>query len=115
MMLKRDNRSNMAVAKGNAKTAPVTKLTEATLAALEFAHDFFVQENIKWGCVDVIYDKARERHFALEASVGWTMHSYHESAFFNWEASAGAWMPTGKTGADVWNVLVDEIEQGNFK
>ena len=115
IMLKRDNRGEKAVSNGNGKITPIASLTEEYLAALEFAHDFFVQEDIKWGCVDVVYDRAKERHFALETTVGWTMHAYHDCAFMRWDPSAGAWMNDGRSGADIWNVLLDEMEQGNFK
>lgn len=115
IMMRRDNRGERAVTTGPGQITPIRTLTDASLAALEFAHDFFTDERIKWGCVDVLYDKEREKHFALECTVGWTMHSYNDCAFFKWDASAGAWTQDGRLGSDVWNVLVDEIEQGSFK
>jgi len=114
IMLRRNNRGERAVTTGPGEIVPVRTLTEASLAALEFAHDFFTDESIKWGCVDVVYDKRAERHFALECSVSWTAHAYNDCAFFKYDASAGAWTNDGRLGSDMWNVLVDEIEQGSF-
>lgn len=115
IMLRRDNRGDRAVSTGPGQITPIRTLTEASLAALEFAHDFFIEEGVKWGCLDVVYDKAKERHFALETTVGWTMHAYTDCAFMRWDPNAGAWMNDGRLGSDVWSVLVEEMEQGKFK
>jgi hypothetical protein len=115
IMLRRNNRGARAVTTGPGDIIPVKQLNDQSLAALDFAHDFFTDEDIKWGCVDIIYDKKRERHFVLECTVGWTMHAYSDCAFFEWDAQAGAWANEGRTGADTWNVLLDEIEAGSFK
>jgi hypothetical protein len=114
IMLKRVNRGDKAVSDGAGRVTPITGLTEEYLSALEFAHSFFVGEGIKWGGVDLIYNKAKQKWVALETTVGWTMHAYHDCAFFKFDPSAGAWMNEGRTGADAWNVLLDEIEQGKM-
>lgn len=100
---KRANKST----NGNGEVAPVVKLTPDIELALTAANNFFDATNIKWGCVDLIYDRTLCRWLMLEVSVAWTMHGYYESRFFDVQGNAQDQM-----GNQVWDVLVTELENG---
>lgn len=113
MMMARENRSDRPMASGSGRMRVIKTLDEKAdkdiLNALTKAELFFTKEQFKWCGIDMVHDKAKDAWFIIEVTVGWTMHSYAECAFIeNFKA-------TESKGADVWNVLLNEIEKGHFE
>ena len=108
LMVKRDNKR--PVTKESSRTiTPVTDLTDKeTELALAHADQFFDAEGIRWGAVDVMYDKVAGMFRVIETTVCWKMHLYEGARFIT------SGRMTDRTGADIWNVIVDEMEQGSF-
>lgn len=109
LMVKRESRGDKAVTNGTGKIVPILELTKEYGEALQFANVFFDLEDIKWGGVDLVFDKENSRWLVLEATVSWKMHQYFDSRFFDAEGK-----PVDLLGSQIWNVLMDEIEQGVF-
>lgn len=109
LVMRRTNRPDRPFASGSGNVQPVTKLDDELISALQFANAFFKEHKQTWCGIDLVYDHARKRWLLLETTVGWTLHAYYECAFFNDRLER-----TKRTGNDIWDVLLDEVEQGIF-
>ena len=97
MAIKRGNRGQ-----GAERTAIPATFTEAE-SALQFANELIAQQGFNFGAYDLIPDGAGGWKL-LKLSVGWYVLRYAGATF----------IPDGRKGASVWEVLMDEIEAGNM-
>jgi len=104
LLLRRRNRPNRPMASGSGLTEPITVLDEECVSALEFSDRFFAAEKFRWCGIDLVRDPATRNWRVLETTVGWTLRGYDACKF----------QPSLRAGADIWNVLLDEIAAGSF-
>lgn len=108
LVLRRFNRSDRPMASGSGKLQPIVKMDDTIASALQVADAFFASEVMPWCGIDMVFDHEKRRWFILECTVGWTMSGYKDCLFFEGHKTIG------KTGADIWEVLVGEVEAGVF-
>lgn len=107
LILKRQNRDDRPMASGSGKTTPVTAhdIDDELTTALHYANEFFTAEKMLWCGVDLVRDN--ERWYVLESTVGWTMSGYTDCEFFG--------DPQHRHGNKIWEVFLDELEDGVFE
>jgi hypothetical protein len=108
LVLRRFNRDDRPMASGSGKLEPITRIDDTVSAALDVADAFFAAEGMPWCGIDMVFDHDAKRWLILECTVGWTMSGYYDCAFFEGRRTIG------KTGADIWDVLIGEVEAGVF-
>ena len=103
MILRRYNRADVPFASGSGITEPVTALDDETAGVLAFANEFFDSRGTRWCGIDVVRD-LHGRWRLLETTIGWSQKAYAECSFFG----------TSRTGAEMWDLVCDEIKAGVF-
>ena len=104
MMLRRMNRSaSQPFASGSGKCIPITTLDAETEAVLDVSERYFRAMNTHWCGIDLVKD-AHGDWKVLETTLAWTQKAYRDCLFFG----------TQRRGAEIWDVLIDEIEAGVF-
>jgi glutathione synthase/RimK-type ligase-like ATP-grasp enzyme len=104
MMLRRGNRDDVPFASGSGRATPITKLDVETEAVLAAADEFFSANDLRWCGIDLVRDPLDDRWRVLETTLGWSLKSYADCAFFG----------TPYRGSQMFRVLCDEIEAGAF-
>lgn len=104
MMLRRLNRDDRPFASGSGKCVPITELDAETGEVLDVADEFFRAVHTSWCGIDLVKDPETGWWRVLEVTLAWTQKAYAECAFFG----------TDRKGAEIWSVLLDEIEAGVF-
>ena len=110
MVLRRYNRKDRPMASGSGNLWSVKEIDEEVSSALTFSDCFFRHERFDWCGIDLVRDA--DRWYVLETTVGWNMGGYIDCVF--WQKTSSGWAPTNRTGRDIWEVLIDEIEGGAF-
>lgn len=88
---------------------PVTTMSDEVASVLRFATAFFDGERFPFGIIDVLRDHDANRWVMLELSVHFNIGNFRGSNWFD-----GAHALTTFTGADIWKVMVKEIEAGRM-
>lgn len=111
MMLKRFNRADPATpfASGSGKLEAITAPSGEQFGVLETASAFFKHFGYRFAAIDLVYDLSR--WVVLESSSSWTMGGYTGCAMLD----ADTFAPTGRTGADVWQVLAEQVLSGELE
>jgi glutathione synthase/RimK-type ligase-like ATP-grasp enzyme len=104
LLLRRHNRPDIPFASGSGLCEPITALDVETAAVLQAANEFFAAAHTNWCGIDLVRAPDSGRWYVLETTLGWMLKAYLPCAFIG----------TRWTGADIWNVLLDEIEAGVF-
>lgn len=107
MILRRHNATDKPFASGSGSFSAVTKLTPETKAVLDKADAFFRSEGLTWCGIDMVRDPTGDWKL-LETSPAWTLPGYADCVYFDQDN------PTNYRGADIWEVLLDEIGAGVF-
>lgn len=108
LLLKRFNRAGVPFASGSGKFEAVTQIDATLDEAFCTANAFFAAQEMKWCGIDLVRSPSGDWK-VLETTVGWTMHGYADCMFFKHDGE-----PMMRTGRDVWDVLIDQIEAGVF-
>lgn len=104
---RRHNRADRPMASGSEHSVglwPGGEWDGETADVLAFADALIAEEGLTFAALDILRDHERARWVLLETSVGWTMDKTIELERF----------VSGRPGADVWDVLLDEIEAGRL-
>lgn len=111
LMVKRENKGDKPITNGNGRIINIKSIEPGSeeSKALVQADIFFDKEQIRWGGVDLMCDKNTGRFYVIETTASWKMHAFHESNFFEDGRRC-----VDDTGADIWKVLVGELEAGSF-
>lgn len=114
-MLQVFNREDAPFASGSGKYKPVTAFDSHALNALRFADKFFTDTGMRWGAVDLAYDTLLGEWRVLETTLAWNMRAPTANAACPVvEGRYGEPHAKGYFGRDMWQLLLDEIEEGVF-
>lgn len=118
LVLRRFNREGVPMASGSGKLEPIKVLDAEAASALAWSNSFFTHERMPWCGIDLVsspnrFDETCKQWHVLECTVSWTMTGYNDCSFFNHDAREGD-KGIGRTGAQVWEVLLDELEAGRM-
>jgi glutathione synthase/RimK-type ligase-like ATP-grasp enzyme len=100
-MFRRHNRPHVPFASGSGRIEAVDNPAGEAAEALAAANDFFAAESFAWCGIDLVRDD-RGRWRVLETTVAWMLKNYVHARFIG----------TDRRVADIWDVLLDEIEAG---
>jgi len=104
LMMRRGNRPDRPMASGSGLTLPIVLPEEEALSALAFGEQIAVEHNLTWAGIDLVRDGEGGPWRLLETTVGWTLPAYYGCRF----------LPAGRNGAFIFDVLMDEILAGSF-
>lgn len=104
LMLERDNAHGVPFASGSGKNRPVNDPDDFQICALNKAQEFFLEYNLQWNGIDLVYDYDERDWKVLETTLGWSAKAYEDCTYFG----------TGYKGRDVWKLFLDELEAGVF-
>ena len=105
LLLRRHNRPDVPFASGSGLCEPITDLDPETTAVLEASNAFFAAARTNWCGIDLVRDPDSQQWRVLEITLGWSMKAYLPCRFIN----------TRRSGAEIWTVLLDELEAGVFE
>ena len=101
LILRRGNREDRPMASGSGNEMPIQWPDAEASEVLAFAYSFFAAEGFRWCGVDIVRDHARERWVILEMTVGYPLGKMRDHTFVS-----------GRSGAEYWSIVMDEIENG---
>lgn len=105
LMLERDNAHGVPFASGSGKNRPINDPDDFQICALDKAQKFFLEYNLKWNGIDLVYDYDEGDWKVLETTLGWSAKAYEDCIYFG----------TQWKGRDMFKVLCHEIRAGVFE
>lgn len=104
LMLERDNAHGSPFASGSGKNRPVNNPDDFQICALNKAQEFFVEHDLRWNGIDLVYDYDECDWKILETTLGWSAKAYEDCMYFG----------TSYRGRDVWALFCDQLKRGVF-
>lgn len=103
MMLRRHHQVGSPV-----RVEPIEIMNDEVAALMAAANEFIFQRKLHWAVLDMIKDP-KEGWRLIDVNLSWKKRDHYECRYFNADGAAQEY-----TGADVWRLFCDEVEEGVF-
>lgn len=108
------NRPGQKVASGSGLYDPISVkvMNDEIRDVLHTTDEFFKAAKTNWMGIDVARDPVTGKWMVLETTLAWGMYAPGSSPDCQVLTADGVPHPKGYKGADIWKLLLDEIEEG---